>query len=194
MRRFADILCSIAPLARPAKRAGRTHLKRVPSPRREESTKDPTDSIRFLLPVDPATQASRGCADLLRRGLLQGVEMRLRLGGGLEDMRADTALLQCLAELHAQKATGRIPRYTGTAAEYSVGCGTKTANSTRAILLWRGLLRLARRQSRTIVLVPVALVGRSLTSTYADASAWCAGYRRDAQRRSDLMPVMRAEE
>jgi hypothetical protein len=49
---------------------------------------------------------------------------------------------------------------------------------------------------RTIVLVPVALVGMSLTSTYtyADAGAWCASYRRDAQRRSGLMPVMRAEE
>ena len=31
---------------------------------------------------------------------------------------------------------------------------------------------------RTIVLVSIALAGMSLTSTYADAGAWCASYRR----------------
>ena len=31
---------------------------------------------------------------------------------------------------------------------------------------------------RTIVLVSIALAAMSLTSTYADAGAWCASYRR----------------
>jgi hypothetical protein len=31
---------------------------------------------------------------------------------------------------------------------------------------------------RTIVLVSIALAAMSLTSTYADAGAWCATYRR----------------
>src|SRR5262249_50211442 len=47
-------------------------------------------------------------------------------------------------------------------------------------IYWRGRDCFAEEATmRTIVLVLLALVGMSLTSTDADAGSWCANYRRD---------------